>query len=264
MSIKKALSVANEYSEKPTLTLTVKELPELKEWEVGKKYKILIEVEQVGINKDEYGESGTTGRFKVLKATDYAKYEADEDEQGIMKMPDNAVWNVESLKESVDQRFADNQKAVETALIGQEKAVSAALSAAKEAVVKSDLLTDKRFDSVNETIAKVTGQTLDLMPRAEYVANHKALDDKIDVINSVLNKTSGDKNLFVTTSELDNRLTLVVDRMEATMKPVVEYVTRQQGQSQGSQLTMGKISAIAVAFATLMGIITFVVNQLSK
>ena len=79
MSIKKALSVANEYSEKPTLTLTVKELPELKEWEVGKKYKILIEVEQVGINKDEYGEHGTTGRFKVLKATDYAKYEEEED-----------------------------------------------------------------------------------------------------------------------------------------------------------------------------------------
>lgn len=43
-------------------------------------------------------------------------------------------WTVETLKELVDQRFADNQKAVDTALLSQEKAVNAALLAAKEAV----------------------------------------------------------------------------------------------------------------------------------
>jgi hypothetical protein len=48
-------------------------------------------------------------------------------------------WNVYSLKSYVDQRFLDS-----------DKAVSAALQAAKEAVAKAEVATEKRFDALSE------------------------------------------------------------------------------------------------------------------
>lgn len=46
-------------------------------------------------------------------------------------------WNPSILKQYVDQRFLDS-----------DKAVSAALQAAKEAVAKAEVATDKRFDAL--------------------------------------------------------------------------------------------------------------------
>jgi len=52
----------------PSFTLTQKDLPEIKNWQVGKKYKLEIEVEQVSQEKSEYGQgSPLTARFKLLK-----------------------------------------------------------------------------------------------------------------------------------------------------------------------------------------------------
>ena len=51
--------------------------------------------------------------------------------------PDPIGWTAPLLKAYVDQRFLDS-----------DKAVSAALQAAKEAVGKAEIATDKRFDSL--------------------------------------------------------------------------------------------------------------------
>ena len=48
-------------------------------------------------------------------------------------------WTIDSLKEHYDQRFTD-----------QDKAVNAALQAAKEAVIKAETAADKRFELLNE------------------------------------------------------------------------------------------------------------------
>lgn len=186
-----------------------------------------------------------------------------------------STWNVETLKESVEQRFAENQKAVDIALsnqekavaiafVSQEKSVSTALQAAKEAVVKAEILTDKRFDAVSEAVSQVSTKTSDLLPRAEYAANHKALDDKIEVINNVLNKTTGDRNLYVTFAELDSKLTIVVERMESTMKPIIEYVNRQQGSVSGSRLTMGRLFAVIAATGVIIGVIVSLITAMAK
>lgn len=167
---------------------------------------------------------------------------------------------VETLKESVDQRFADNQKAVDTALLSQEKAVNTALLAAKEAVIKAEISTEKRFDAVNEAMSKMASQSVDLLSRAEYVANHKALDDKIEVVNNTLSKTSGERNLYATHADVAS----AVEGIQNTIKPLVEYVTRQQGQTQGSQITMGKIYATLGAFTAVLGVIIYLASQISK
>lgn len=180
-------------------------------------------------------------------------------------------WTIETLKESVDQRFAENQKAVDTAMLSSEKAVNAALLAAKEAVIKAEISTEKRFDSVNEAMSKVASQSADLLPRAEYFASHKAIDDKVDVITSNLNKTSGDKNLYATHDDVAELLqkthadfSEMINKLQDTIKPVIEYVNRQQGSAAGSQITMGKIYATLGAFSAVLGIIIYLVSQISR
>lgn len=177
-------------------------------------------------------------------------------------------WTFETLKESIDQRFADNQKAVDTAMISQEKAVASALQAAKEAVIKSEISTEKRFDTVNEAMAKVSSQSADLLPRAEYIANHKALDDKIVVANDSINKSFGDKNLYATTTFVTQTVNQAIGslevKMEAILTPLVNYVASQKGMTQGSQIKMGQIYAALGAFATIIGIVVFFAGQISK
>jgi len=53
----------------PSLHLEEKDLPELKGWKVGNKYKINLEVEQTGSQIDEYdGQRKQRATFKILKA----------------------------------------------------------------------------------------------------------------------------------------------------------------------------------------------------
>ncbi len=95
------------------------------------------------------------------------------------------------LKESVSQRFEDSDKAVQAALVSAEKAVTAALTAAKEAVNKAEIATEKRFESVNEFRGQLADQTANLMPRTEYSAQHKAMEDKIQGLTDRMNLTEG-------------------------------------------------------------------------
>lgn len=50
----------------PSFSLTAKDLPAIRNWQVGKKYKLEIEVEQVSLSKDEYSKS-VEARFKIHK-----------------------------------------------------------------------------------------------------------------------------------------------------------------------------------------------------
>ena len=53
------------YDPRPDITLTAEELPALEKWEVGKKYKLTIEVEMKSLHAGENGKENS-GRFKVL------------------------------------------------------------------------------------------------------------------------------------------------------------------------------------------------------
>lgn len=61
----------------------------------------------------------------------------------------------------------------------QEKAVAAALAAAKEAVAKAEAAAEKRFDSVNEFRATLKDQQSTLIPRTEVDVRLKGMDSKI-------------------------------------------------------------------------------------
>lgn len=120
-------------------------------------------------------------------------------------------WTVDTLKEHMTQRFAD-----------QDKAVQAALLAAKEAVLKAEVASEKRFESVNEFRQQLSDQTNTFLTRNEYAANHSALEDK---------------------------LTGVVDRMNLA-----------DGKTKGSDITMGKIYAAIGAVGAILGILVLIAN----
>jgi phosphopantetheinyl transferase (holo-ACP synthase) len=60
----------------------------------------------------------------------------------------------------------------------QEKAVAAALAAAKEAVAKAEAAAEKRFEGLNEFRGTLKDQQATLMPRAEVSVLLKSMDDK--------------------------------------------------------------------------------------
>lgn len=100
-----------------------------------------------------------------------------------------ALYREKDLRDQ--QRFDAQQLALRDALISQEKAVNAALSAAQEAVQKAETAAEKRFDSVNEFRAQLADQTATLLPRREYDAQHKALEDRMALIEQSTNKSAG-------------------------------------------------------------------------
>jgi len=64
-------------SHRDYVTLCDSILPEIKTWQVGKRYKIVLDVEQVELRKDEmYDKEGMSARFKIFKATPHDKYMA--------------------------------------------------------------------------------------------------------------------------------------------------------------------------------------------
>lgn len=89
-------------------------------------------------------------------------------------------WTVDTLKEYFSQRFTDSDKAIQAALL-----------AAKEAVLKAENATEKRFEATNEFRGQLADQTATLLPRSEYDSNHKALEDKIDALTDRMNRNDG-------------------------------------------------------------------------
>ena len=65
------------------------------------------------------------------------------------------------------------------------------MQAAKEATVKAETAADKRFESVNEFRQTLSDQTNTFVPRPEYTAQHKALEDKVDAVTDRMNLLHG-------------------------------------------------------------------------
>src|SRR5688572_26741026 len=86
---------------------------------------------------------------------------------------------IDTLKELIEVQLRD-----------QERAVQAALAAAKEAVNKAELAAEKRFESVNEFRAQTKDLQSSYMPRAEFDIAMKNVEEKIRGKNFMVAVTS--------------------------------------------------------------------------
>lgn len=131
-------------------------------------------------------------------------------------------WTVDTLREAVNQRFADQdrllterfamqQKAMSLAFDSADKAVQAALQAAKEATHKAELASDKRFDAVNEFREQQADIITRFLMRTEYNVSHQALADKV--------------------SDNNDRLTAQIAALELRLSSRLDL---DQGENQGS------------------------------
>lgn len=100
-------------------------------------------------------------------------------------------WTVDTSRTDLLRIIDDLEKYTERRFTDQDKAVQAALLAAKEAVLKAETASEKRFESVNEFRGQLADQTATLLPRSEYDSNHKALEDKIDGLTDRMNRNDG-------------------------------------------------------------------------
>lgn len=73
---------------KPTLYLSERDLPALKDWEVGKNYQILLKVRQISKSeqtKTEYSPGGMNASFEIIKAEDGSE-EMDDKQKHAMEI----------------------------------------------------------------------------------------------------------------------------------------------------------------------------------
>lgn len=89
------------------------------------------------------------------------------------------------------QRFESQEKAVNAALIAAKEAVNAALSAAQTAVNKAEIANEKRLDNQNEFRGQLKDQAASLMPRAEADIRFKSIESEINRISDLVISGTG-------------------------------------------------------------------------
>ena len=78
-----------------------------------------------------------------------------------------SVWTIDSLKEHLEAMREAQHRELSNAIFSVEKTAKAALDSSKEAVLKAENATEKRFEGVNEFRATLTDQAARFVTRKE-------------------------------------------------------------------------------------------------
>jgi hypothetical protein len=97
-------------------------------------------------------------------------------------MAANGGWTIETLREHFDVVLGANDRRYEQRFKDSQTAVDAALNAAKEAVLKAEMASEKRFEGVNEFRQTLADQQRTLMPRAEAELRMGAIEARLESI----------------------------------------------------------------------------------
>ena len=94
---------------------------------------------------------------------------------------DSTIHMRVALQEEMDRRFTDLSSQLDRRFTDSERAVQAALAAAKEAVLKAETASERRFEAVNEFRAQLNDQAHAFLTRTESEAKLAAITDRITV-----------------------------------------------------------------------------------
>lgn len=112
-------------------------------------------------------------------------------------LQDQTIADVKELLESeicaVRKTIKESDRRYEQRFDGQQNATNVALQSAKEAVIKAENATEKRFESVNEFRSALNDQSKDMLTRTEYDSNHTALSEKTDALTARIAAIEGTK-----------------------------------------------------------------------
>lgn len=100
-------------------------------------------------------------------------------------------WTTDTLKEFTLKQLDDMRAEYNQRFAAQQKEVETAFNAAKEAVIKSEIGVEKRSDAVYVTITKLQDALALVMPRAESEQRYATLVDKITEVSNKVTTTEG-------------------------------------------------------------------------
>lgn len=97
------------------------------------------------------------------------------------------------LTKAMNEAFEAADMRYQQRFDAQSDALRAALLVVKEAVVKAESATEKRFESVNEFRQTLTDQASTFMPRKESEALYRSITDKLDAIEKAQDRLSAER-----------------------------------------------------------------------
>lgn len=130
----------------------------------------------------------------------------------------------------IDEKIESNDDKYQIQFSDSKEAILTALATVKESGNKADSANEKRFDAVNDSTSKLSEQQAKLLARTEYETGHAALTEKIDGVESRINRTEGVSSFYVTHSDLTNALDNQSNKFELMLRPVITYMNSQSGK----------------------------------
>lgn len=107
----------------------------------------------------------------------------DEKHSDLLAVVDEKYYKLlEAAEAKNNQRFLDQQKAVDAALAAAEKAVKAALDAAQKAVDKAETQEREWRKGSNEWREAMEDREVKFLPRAEYKTGSEGLLDRLTIV----------------------------------------------------------------------------------
>lgn len=156
-----------------------------------------------------------------------------------------------SLKEYVNDKFANLEKAIDVRFESVTQATKEALSSSNKAIDKSDIAMEKRFDSVNEFRSTLSDQAAKFIIRTEFELVVNRLEQ--DIKNLALARTelvSAD-TYFTAHKDLQKQ----VDDLKLNRANLAGKASEESVNTVSSRAQLGLMFG---AIGTLLGILGFV------
>lgn len=204
----------------------------------------------------------------------------------VKNIVEEAVSRIDDLRVAevrrIDERIDANDDKYQIQFADSEKAVISALIATKENGNKADQTNEKRFDAVNESYSKLSEQQTKLLTRNEYDSAHKSLAEKIDGVESRINRTEGQSGVFVTHTDLSSSLEKLQGNIEVMIRPIVTnqdvlntFMNSQRGKEGVTDPAMTKLTkavedlvgtksqGISASWGVLVGAVGFIATLIA-
>jgi hypothetical protein len=97
-------------------------------------------------------------------------------------------WTIETFRVLVQELMDAHDRRYEERFQAQDRALQAALVESQRALTKAEHALEKRLDLLNEMRAAMSDQAQAYLPRSRYDSEHDALEEKIQVNATRLEK----------------------------------------------------------------------------
>jgi hypothetical protein len=163
----------------------------------------------------------------------------------------------DDLRDTLDERYATQVKALDAALVAQQtamqtaftaadKAVQAALESAEKAVSKAEVAAEKRFEAVNEFRGQLADQAATLMARSEAEVRFAALTQRISLEVERAAERSADG-----ATRTDVRITELTRRMDLS-------TGKENGGNARDAKTFSVIGAVGGVIGIALGLVALI------